>query len=190
MGFSRQGSWSGLPFPSPRIFLTQGWNLVSCIAGRLFTDRATGEALQEPLSQSSSPSRQSQPSFQGSGQLSFTLELSPVLFTYCGHVHLSAQNRLSFIPPGPPRPLFISTLPSVSLHCLVLNFCLTKNHGLDFKSLDPEWRLMLSGLIHRKIKYTEQASIYWQIWAAPMDQVHQIIKYNIEVKVPLYLKYS
>ena len=27
MGFSRQEYWSGLPFPSPRIFLTQGSNL-------------------------------------------------------------------------------------------------------------------------------------------------------------------
>ena len=27
MGFSRQEYWSGLPFPSPGIFLTQGWNL-------------------------------------------------------------------------------------------------------------------------------------------------------------------
>ena len=26
MGFSRQGCWSGLPFPSPGIFPTQGWN--------------------------------------------------------------------------------------------------------------------------------------------------------------------
>ena len=27
MGFSRQEYWSGLPFPSPGIFLTQGLNL-------------------------------------------------------------------------------------------------------------------------------------------------------------------
>ena len=27
MGFSRQEYWKGLPFPSPGIFLTQGWNL-------------------------------------------------------------------------------------------------------------------------------------------------------------------
>jgi len=27
MGFSRQGHWNGLPFPSPGIFPTQGWNL-------------------------------------------------------------------------------------------------------------------------------------------------------------------
>ena len=27
MGFSRQGYWSGLPFPSPGIFPTQGLNL-------------------------------------------------------------------------------------------------------------------------------------------------------------------
>ena len=26
MGFPRQEYWSGLPFPSPGIFLTQGWN--------------------------------------------------------------------------------------------------------------------------------------------------------------------
>ena len=26
MGFSRQEYWSGLPFPSPEIFPTQGWN--------------------------------------------------------------------------------------------------------------------------------------------------------------------
>ena len=32
MGFSRQGYWSGLPFPSPGIFLTQGSNpgLLDC----------------------------------------------------------------------------------------------------------------------------------------------------------------
>ena len=28
MGFSRQEYWSGLPFPSPGIFPTQGWNLL------------------------------------------------------------------------------------------------------------------------------------------------------------------
>ena len=27
MGFSRQEYWSGLSFPSPGVFLTQGWNL-------------------------------------------------------------------------------------------------------------------------------------------------------------------
>ena len=27
MEFSRQEYWSGVPFPPPRIFLTQGWNL-------------------------------------------------------------------------------------------------------------------------------------------------------------------
>ena len=26
MGFSRQDHWSGLPFPLPGIFITQGWN--------------------------------------------------------------------------------------------------------------------------------------------------------------------
>ena len=26
MGFSRQEHWSGLPFPLPGIFITQGWN--------------------------------------------------------------------------------------------------------------------------------------------------------------------
>ena len=31
MGFSRQEYWSGLPFPFPGIFLTQGLNQVSCI---------------------------------------------------------------------------------------------------------------------------------------------------------------
>ena len=36
IGFSRQEYWSGLPFPSPRIFPTQGWTWVSCIVGRRF----------------------------------------------------------------------------------------------------------------------------------------------------------
>ena len=47
MGFSRQEYWSGLPFPSPGIFPTQGSN--SCLmslalAGGFFTTGATGEA--------------------------------------------------------------------------------------------------------------------------------------------------
>ena len=35
--FSRQEYWSGLPFPSQGIFLTQGSHRVSCTAGKLFT---------------------------------------------------------------------------------------------------------------------------------------------------------
>ena len=37
MGFSRQEYWSGLSFPSPGIFPTQGSNPVSCLAGGFFT---------------------------------------------------------------------------------------------------------------------------------------------------------
>ena len=37
MGFSQQEYWSGLPCPPPGVFLTQGSNPVSCIAGRFFT---------------------------------------------------------------------------------------------------------------------------------------------------------
>ena len=37
--FSRQEYWSGLPFPSPGIFLTQDRTHVSCIAGRFFTPK-------------------------------------------------------------------------------------------------------------------------------------------------------
>ena len=47
MEFSRQEYWSGLPCPSPSIFLTQGSmtqeTQVSCIAGRFFTVGATGK---------------------------------------------------------------------------------------------------------------------------------------------------
>ena len=45
VGFSRQEYWSGLPFPSPGIFPTQGWNLLSpALAGGFFNTRATWEA--------------------------------------------------------------------------------------------------------------------------------------------------
>ena len=38
MGFPRQGYWSGLPFPSPGIFPTQGTKLVSpALASGFFT---------------------------------------------------------------------------------------------------------------------------------------------------------
>ena len=43
VGFSRQEYWSGLPFPSPRDLLGPGIQPVSCIAGGLFTDWATGD---------------------------------------------------------------------------------------------------------------------------------------------------
>ena len=36
-GFFRQEQWSGLPFPSPGIFLTQGSTCISCSAGKFFT---------------------------------------------------------------------------------------------------------------------------------------------------------
>ena len=36
-GFFRQEQWSGLPFPSPGIFLTQGSTCISCSAGKVFT---------------------------------------------------------------------------------------------------------------------------------------------------------
>ena len=45
MGFSRQEYWSGLPFPSPGIFPTQGSIPVSHIVGRCFTIWATREVL-------------------------------------------------------------------------------------------------------------------------------------------------
>ena len=47
MGFSRQEYWSGLPFPAPGIFPTQGSNphlLISCIAHRFFTTELSGKS--------------------------------------------------------------------------------------------------------------------------------------------------
>ena len=45
MGFFRQWYWSGLPFPPPGEFSQpRDRNCVSCIAGRFFTQWATGEA--------------------------------------------------------------------------------------------------------------------------------------------------
>ena len=46
MGFSRQEYWSGLPFPSPGDGSSRprAQTRVCCIASRLFTNRATGEA--------------------------------------------------------------------------------------------------------------------------------------------------
>ena len=44
MEFSRQEYWSGLLYPPPRIFPTQGLNQISCMTGRFFTDWATREA--------------------------------------------------------------------------------------------------------------------------------------------------
>jgi len=44
MGFSRQEYWSGVPFPSPGIFPTQGSNWFSHIAGSFFAVWATREA--------------------------------------------------------------------------------------------------------------------------------------------------
>ena len=41
--FSRQEYWSGLPFLIPGIFLTQGSNPVSCIAGGFFTAEPLGK---------------------------------------------------------------------------------------------------------------------------------------------------
>ena len=45
MGFSRQEYWSGMPFPSPGIFLTQGLNLCLLICSRFFTTEAAGKPL-------------------------------------------------------------------------------------------------------------------------------------------------
>ena len=43
MEFSRQESWSGLPFPPLGIFLTQGYTAhIACIAGRFFTAEPRG----------------------------------------------------------------------------------------------------------------------------------------------------
>ena len=45
MEFSRQESWNGLPFPSPRgSSQPRDWTRVSCIAGRRFTVWATRES--------------------------------------------------------------------------------------------------------------------------------------------------
>ena len=48
MGFSRQGYWHGLPFPSPRDLPHSGFKTTSLVssalAGRFFTPRATREA--------------------------------------------------------------------------------------------------------------------------------------------------
>ena len=49
MGFPRQEYWSGLPFPSPGIFLTQELIHVFCFAGRLFTTAPPGN-LSMPIS--------------------------------------------------------------------------------------------------------------------------------------------
>ena len=43
MGFPRQEYWSGLPFPSPGIFLTQELIHVFCFAGRFFTTAPPGD---------------------------------------------------------------------------------------------------------------------------------------------------
>ena len=44
MRFSRQEHWSGLPFASPRVFLTQGSNPVSlALAGGLYTTVPPGK---------------------------------------------------------------------------------------------------------------------------------------------------
>ena len=47
MGFPRQEYWSGFPFPSPGVFLTQGSNLcllgLAALAGVFFTPEPTGE---------------------------------------------------------------------------------------------------------------------------------------------------
>ena len=45
MGFSRQGYWSGLPFPSPGIFLTQGSNQGLRIPRQMLYCLNHGEAL-------------------------------------------------------------------------------------------------------------------------------------------------
>ena len=48
MGFSRQEYWSGLPFPPPGIFLTQGSNLdlyVCCLGRQTLYPRATGSPV-------------------------------------------------------------------------------------------------------------------------------------------------
>ena len=45
MGFPRQEYWSGLSLPSSGIFLTQGLNLCSCIAGGFFTTELPGKPL-------------------------------------------------------------------------------------------------------------------------------------------------
>ena len=44
VGFSRQEHWSGLPFPSPGVFPTQGLSPVSCTGGRFFTVRTAAAA--------------------------------------------------------------------------------------------------------------------------------------------------
>ena len=50
MEFSRQEYWSGLPFPSPGVFLTRDQIWVSSSAGRFFTMWATREAQSEDRS--------------------------------------------------------------------------------------------------------------------------------------------
>ena len=44
MGFSRQGYWSRLPFPSPRIFSDQGLNTSPSLAGGFFTTEPPGNS--------------------------------------------------------------------------------------------------------------------------------------------------
>ena len=48
VGFSRQEHWSGLPFPSPGIFPTQGSNLCLRIGGQILDHCAVWEAPQSP----------------------------------------------------------------------------------------------------------------------------------------------
>ena len=49
MGFSRQEYWSGLPFPPPRDFLTQGLNpsllMSPALSGGFLTTSATWETM-------------------------------------------------------------------------------------------------------------------------------------------------
>ena len=45
MRFPRQEYWSGLPFPTPRIFLTQGWNRISWTGWWLLYHWAAKEVL-------------------------------------------------------------------------------------------------------------------------------------------------
>ena len=54
MEYSRQGYWSGLPFPSPEDLPDPGsWTQVSCTAGRCFIIWATREALRPSGSRAS-----------------------------------------------------------------------------------------------------------------------------------------
>ena len=132
-----RGYWSGLPFPSPGDLPHPGMEPGSPVlqVDSLLTEPPGKPSRNLPLRLPPHLSKASPPS---KAQINCPSPWSSSRGSSYPVAEAVSQLRCFFIPPGPPRALFISILPSVSIHCLVLNFCLTKNHGLDFKTLDPE----------------------------------------------------